>query len=73
MHSSHGNDRALIRIGDAASRLGVSINTLRRWEAEQRLAPATRTLGGHRLYRATDIDALVSRAIERPARAATAS
>lgn len=36
-------------IGDAAEALGVSITTLRRWEAEGRLA-AEHTAGGHRRY-----------------------
>ena len=36
-------------IGEAAEALGVSITTLRRWEAEGRLA-AEHTAGGHRRY-----------------------
>ena len=39
----------LVGIGDAAEALGVSITTLRRWEAEGRLA-AEHTAGGHRRY-----------------------
>ena len=39
----------LVRIGEAAAALGVSITTLRRWEAEGRL-PAEHTAGGHRRY-----------------------
>lgn len=39
----------LVGIGEAASALGVSITTLRRWEAEGRL-PAEHTAGGHRRY-----------------------
>lgn len=38
-----------MRIGEAAAALGVHINTLRRWEAEGRLA-AEHTAGGHRQY-----------------------
>lgn len=39
----------LVSIGKAASALGVSITTLRRWEASGRLA-AEHTAGGHRRY-----------------------
>lgn len=38
-----------VGIGEAASTLGVSITTLRRWEASGRLA-AEHTAGGHRRY-----------------------
>ena len=36
-------------IGEAAKALGVSITTLRRWEASGRLA-TEHTVGGHRRY-----------------------
>ena len=39
----------LTSIGEAAKVLGVSITTLRRWEASGRLV-ADRTAGGHRRY-----------------------
>jgi len=39
----------LIGIGDAAQALGVSITTLRRWEASGKLS-AIHTAGGHRRY-----------------------
>ncbi len=39
----------LVSIGEAAQALGVSITTLRRWEAEGRLL-AEHTAGGHRRY-----------------------
>lgn len=39
----------IVGIGEAAEFLGVSITTLRRWEAEGRLA-AEHTAGGHRRY-----------------------
>lgn len=41
--------KRLVSIGEAASVLGVSITTLRRWEASGRLA-AEHTAGGHRRY-----------------------
>ena len=39
----------LITIGQAAKALGVSITTLRRWEAEGKLLPE-HTVGNHRRY-----------------------
>ncbi|MDD0903721.1 IS607 family transposase, partial [Xylella fastidiosa subsp. multiplex] len=39
----------LVGIGEAAQALGVSITTLRRWEASGRLI-AEHTVGGHRRY-----------------------
>ncbi len=39
----------LVSIGEAASALGVSITTLRRWEASGKLV-AEHTAGGHRRY-----------------------
>lgn len=41
---------ALCSIGEVAVLLGVSVVTLRRWEKAGRLAPACRTVGGHRRY-----------------------
>ncbi len=41
--------RRLVRIGEAATALGVHVTTLRRWEAQGRLA-AEHTAGGHRQY-----------------------
>jgi predicted site-specific integrase-resolvase len=41
--------RRVVGIGEAAQALGVSITTLRRWEAEGRLV-AEHTAGGHRRY-----------------------
>ncbi len=40
----------LFSIGEMASRLGVAVVTLRRWDREGRLKPTLRTLGGHRRY-----------------------
>lgn len=44
----------LVRISEAAEVLGVSITTLRRWEAEGKLA-AEHTAGGHRRYALTKL------------------
>jgi excisionase family DNA binding protein len=40
----------LLSIGEAADQLGVAVGTLRRWHRQGRLAPAGRTIGGHRRY-----------------------
>jgi excisionase family DNA binding protein len=47
----------LISIGEAAEYLGVSIDTLRRWETKGRIAPI-RSPGGHRYYKKHDLDQL---------------
>lgn len=39
-----------LSIGEAALYLGVSISSLRRWDAQQELVPDYRTPGGHRRY-----------------------
>jgi DNA-binding transcriptional MerR regulator len=53
------DDEARISIKDAASMMGVSIDTLRRWDKDGRLAPAGRTIGGWRYYFLTDIRQLL--------------
>ena len=40
----------LLTIGEAAKYLGVSTQTLRRWERQNRIKPAQRTPGGQRRY-----------------------
>ena len=52
------NDRTL-RIGQAAELLGVSVDTVRRWEADGRLA-TTRTSGGQRLVPIEAVSRLLS-------------
>ena len=42
--------RKLVPIHEAAEALGVSAQTLRRWEREGRLLPDERTAGGRRRY-----------------------
>ena len=39
-----------VKIGKAAEVLGVSIQTLRRWELSQTLVPDRKTIGGTRYY-----------------------
>ncbi len=50
--------RTLIRIGQAAEILGVSVETIRRWESEGRL-PASRSAGGQRRVALEDVTALL--------------
>ena len=47
-----------LSIGDAAKMLGVSINTLRNWDASGRLSPI-RTTGGQRRYRLSDLETMM--------------
>lgn len=49
-----------VSIGETAALLGVAVSTLRRWEREARLAPAFRTVGGHRRYSLSSIQALAN-------------
>jgi len=48
-----------MRLGEAADRLGVSVDTVRRWADAGRLH-ATRTAGGQREVRDADVAALVA-------------
>lgn len=59
-HPSESGEPLLIPIGEAARRLGVSADTLRRWEESGHLHPV-RTLGGQRRYSAALIDAMAGR------------
>ena len=52
-----GDDR--LRLGEAAERLGVSPETVRRWADDGRL-PATRTAGGQRTVSAGDVARLMA-------------
>src|SRR3989338_8921374 len=49
----------LIAIGEAAELLGISINTLRRWDENGRLR-AIKSAGGHRLYSRFQIELFLS-------------
>ncbi|HEY5629714.1 MAG TPA: TOBE domain-containing protein [Candidatus Limnocylindrales bacterium] len=48
MTTSESNVATMVRLGQAAEMLGVSVETLRRWEADGRLT-TTRSEGGQRL------------------------
>jgi molybdopterin-binding protein len=49
----------LIRVGEAAEMLGVSVETLRRWEADGRLRMG-RTDGGQRVVELTEVSRLLA-------------
>jgi molybdopterin-binding protein len=58
--ANHAQDaEPLIRVGQAAEMLGVSVETLRRWEGEGRLA-TTRTEGGQRLVDLAEVTRLLT-------------
>lgn len=48
----------LVRIGEAAAMLGVSIGTLRKWESTGELIPARKTKGGTRYYCAAELSGI---------------
>ncbi|SKT96122.1 MerR family transcriptional regulator [Mycobacteroides abscessus] len=49
---------AYLSVGEAAGLLGISADTLRRWEKSGRIA-SLRTPTNHRRFRAEDIEALL--------------
>ncbi len=55
-----------LSIGAAAMILGVSISTMRRWDAEGFLLPKFRTAGGHRRYALQDVEGLFTGESSRP-------
>ena len=50
-------EKRFIKIGEAAKMLGVSIETMRRWEASGELVPHRKTQGGTRYY---DVSQLIN-------------
>src|SRR5437870_13758174 len=56
-----------LRVGEAAELLGVSVDTLRRWEAEGRL-PVRRSRGGQRLVSLADVRRLQAKRRKRDQR-----
>lgn len=48
-----------IHITKAAKYLGVCINTLRNWEAHGKLRVHRNPMNGYRLYKVSDLDALL--------------
>ncbi|WP_080733910.1 MerR family transcriptional regulator [Rhodococcoides fascians] len=59
MTDSHTYPSEVIAIGEAAEILGISVKTLRNWEAKGAIS-AIRSPGGQRRFRRTDVDALLS-------------
>lgn len=47
----------LLTVGEAARRLGVSVDSLRNWDDDPKFdISAERTAGGHRRFRASEIE-----------------
>jgi MerR family transcriptional regulator, light-induced transcriptional regulator len=55
---SRSGEGAGWRIGEAAQRLGVSVDTLRTWDRRYGLGPSGRTEGGHRRYLPDEVSQL---------------
>src|SRR3989344_3714398 len=53
-------DEKLLTIGQAAEYLGVSLNTLRRWDESGKLVAIKKGGGTHRYYREKDLEILAS-------------
>ena len=58
------NKRNLFAIGEAANYLGVSVDTLRRWEKKGKVK-TFRSPGGHRYFEKEELDNLFGRKYER--------
>ena len=58
------SNEILLSIGEASEYLGVSIDTLRRWEKKDKII-ALRSPGGHRYFKQKDLDNLFGRKYER--------
>lgn len=56
------NKPHLLTIGEAARYLGVSVDTLRRWDRDDRLKSVRLTESSHRRYRLSDLEALLGEA-----------
>ena len=57
-----------LSIKDAAKYLGVSPQTLRRWERKLKIVPSYRTIGGQRRYLAADLQpsSIYDKTMDRP-------
>ena len=56
---TYANPGDLLPIGEAARLLGVSIETIRRWDAAGQIK-SIRTLGGQRRFRREEIDRVLA-------------
>lgn len=61
-HGSGTTPEPWLTITQAAALIGYSVDSLRRWDKKGKL-PAHRTLGGHRVYRASELLAAVQPAM----------
>lgn len=52
-------NKQLLSIGEAAKRIGVSIDTLRRWDQSGKFKSVRISPGGNRYYRKSDIDLFI--------------
>lgn len=59
MTTKHDSIYRRVGVGEAAERLGVHPETLRRWEAAGRIT-STRTPGNQRRYLVTDVEELAT-------------
>lgn len=64
MDEKDKDKKALLSIGEAADYLGVSIDTLRRWEKKEKIE-AYRSPGGHRYFKIRELDELFGKKYER--------
>ncbi len=53
------NNKATLQIGEVSKKSGISIDTIRYYEKEELLKPATRSGGGFRIYPPEAVDQLV--------------
>jgi MerR family transcriptional regulator, copper efflux regulator len=54
------NIQDYLKIKAAATFLGVSVNTLRNWERAGKLATYRHPINGYRLYKKSDLEALLA-------------
>lgn len=59
MNQSSSSSEEIVPISEAARRLGVSVDTLRRWDTSGKLS-AIRLPSGQRRFRASDIKQLLA-------------
>jgi DNA-binding transcriptional MerR regulator len=64
LNSPERTSDELLRPGDVRRLYGVAASTLRMWAATGIIKPAQRTVGGHRRYRESDVQALLARLAE---------
>lgn len=58
-HTASLRDKAVMQIGEVASRTELSLRSLRHWEDVGLLRPSGRTEGGFRLYTETDVEKIL--------------